>query len=211
MDRARGAQREAGVVRGVRLSENLNEVQHRAEMARLERQRALQVVQALFVPPKEVVQNGALVPGFGEVGNASQQQRETGLRDIEAPRRDVAGGEVKDASSGAMRVVHPHIPDALFRGVRFSPRATGQAAKQLVEEGRPVDRPPRAIAADQPEDFNQWPILVEIPRRGCERAEQRAVVQKAPGDQVHDLAVALDHALHAKQLRAEQLAALAVH
>jgi len=153
MDRACGAQREAGLVGGACLSENLDEVQHRAEMAWLERQGAPQVVKALVVPPEQVVQNSAFMPGLGEVGNASQQQRETRLRDVEASRRDIAGGQVENAGRSAMGVVHPHVPDALFRGIRFSRRAAGQAAKQLVKEGRPADRPSRAIAADQPEYF----------------------------------------------------------
>jgi hypothetical protein len=41
--------------------------------------------------------------------------------------------------------------------------------------------------------------------------QQGAVVEQAPGDQVHDLAVALDHALHSQQAGSEHLPALAFH
>src|SRR3954468_13280184 len=52
--------------------------------------------------------------------------------------------------------------------------------------------------------------LMEIARSRRQRPEKRAVVHEAPGDQVHDLAVALDGALHAEEPRAEELAALAL-
>src|SRR3954452_3349481 len=52
--------------------------------------------------------------------------------------------------------------------------------------------------------------LMEIARRRRERPEERAVVHKAPGNQVHDLAVALDRALHAEEPSAQKLAALAL-
>src|SRR5690606_35522913 len=52
---------------------------------------------------------------------------------------------------------------------------------------------------------------MKIPRRGGERAEERAVVEEAPGHEVHDLAVALDDALYAKKPSAEELGALGLH
>jgi len=177
MDRARSAQCETGVVRSVYGAKNFHKVQHGAEMARLELEGAAQVVQALLVPSQQVIKHSALVPGLGEIGNAAQEQRESGLGDVVAPRGEVAGGEVEDARGSAMRVVHPDVPDALFGRFGIGARAARQAAEQLVEEGRSVDRPPRAVAANQPKNLNQWPILVEIARRGCERPEQCAVVQ----------------------------------
>jgi hypothetical protein len=146
------------------------------------------------------------VPGLGEIGNTAQQQRETGLGDVVAPRGEVAGGEVERARGCAVRVVHPDVPDALFGGFGIGAQRSAPVGGTAVEEGRSVDRPPRAVIADQSKNLNQWPILVEIARRGCERTEQCAVVQKAPGHQVHHLAVALDHTLYAEQARAEQLA-----
>src|SRR6185503_6950423 len=175
MDRARGTQCETGIVRGARRSQNFDKVQHGAEMARLELQGAAQVAQALLVPSQQVKKHSALVPGLGEIGNAAQEQRESGLRDVVAPRGEVAGSEVEYARGGAVRVVHPDVPDALFGGIGFSGHTARQSTEQLVEEGRSVDRPPHAVTADQSKNLNQWPILVEIARRGCERTEQGAV------------------------------------
>src|SRR5579871_2849392 len=53
--------------------------------------------------------------------------------------------------------------------------------------------------------FSPKGILVEIPRRRCERSEQTTVVVKPARDQMDHVAVALDQALDAEQARAEQL------
>ena len=155
MDRARRAQREARVGLGARGAQDLHEVQHGGEVARLELQRAPQVVQAFIVAPKEVVQHGALVPRLGEVRNASQQHGEAGFRDVEAPCRDIPRGEVQGLGGAMVRMVHPHVPDPIlgFRGLYA--RTAGQAAEQLIEKGGCPDGPPGAIAANQPENFNQ--------------------------------------------------------
>ena len=107
MDRARGAQREARLGLGARGAQDLREVQHGGEVARLELQRAAQVVQAFIVAPKEVVQHGALVPRLGEVRNASQQQvrRVSAMskrRAATSPRGEfqgVRGAMVRDGAS----------------------------------------------------------------------------------------------------------------
>src|ERR1051326_4918043 len=52
--------------------------------------------------------------------------------------------------------------------------------------------------------------LMEIARARFERPEERAVVDEPPSDQMHDVAVALDRALHAEEPRAEQLTSLAL-
>src|SRR5260221_14277876 len=51
---------------------------------------------------------------------------------------------------------------------------------------------------------------MEIARGRFERAEQRAMVHQAPRNEVHDLAIALDRAVHAEKPCAEQLVALAL-
>ena len=101
------------------------------------------------------MQHSALVPGLGEVRNASQQQREAGLRDVEAACRDIAGGKLEGLGSAVVRMVHPHVPDPIlgFRGLHA--RTAGQAAEQLIEKGGCPNGPPGAIAANQPENFNQ--------------------------------------------------------
>ena len=155
MNRARGAERETHLGFGARGPQDLNEVQHGAEVARLELQRAPQVVQAFIVAPKEVVQHGALVPRLGEVRNASQQQGEAGLRDVEAACRDVPGGKLQRLRGAVVRMVHPHVPDPILGFGGLDAGAAGQAAEQLIEKGGCPHGPPGAIAANQPENFNQ--------------------------------------------------------
>lgn len=155
MDRARGAEREARLGLGARGPQDLDEVQHGAEVARLELERALQVVQALIVPPEEVIQHSALVPRLGEVRNASQQQGEAGLRDVEAARRHIPGGELQGLRGAVVRMVHPHVPDPILGFRSFHAGAARQAAEQLIQKRGCPDGPPGAIAADQSENFNQ--------------------------------------------------------
>lgn len=162
MDGARDSQCETHLGRRAGCAQDLDEVQHRAEVARLELERSSQVVQALGVSTQKVIQHGALVPRLGKTGKPSQQRSEARVGDIETLRGDVAGGELESLRGRMMRVMHPHVPDALFGRQGFGGRATRKAAEELVEERRSADRLPRAIAADQPEDFNQRAILVEI-------------------------------------------------
>src|SRR5919201_1033939 len=53
--------------------------------------------------------------------------------------------------------------------------------------------------------------LMEIARGRCQRSEQRAVIDEPLCDQMHDLAVALDAAVHTEEARAEELTALALY
>ena len=135
MDRARRAQREARVGLGARGAQDLHEVQHGAEVARLELQRAAQVVQAFIVAPKEVVQHGALVPRLGEVRNASQQRGEAGFRDVEAPCRDIPRGELQGVRGAMVGMVHPHVPDPILGFGGLDAGAAGQAEEQLIQKG----------------------------------------------------------------------------
>jgi len=135
MDRARRAQREARLGLGARGAQDLHEVQHGAEVARLELQRAAQVVQAFIVAPKEVVQHGALVPRLGEVRNASQQHGEAGFRDVEAPCRDIPRGELQGVRGAVVGMVHPYVPDPIFGFGGLDAGAAGQATKQLIQKG----------------------------------------------------------------------------
>ena len=155
MDRARGAQREARLGFRARGAQDLDEVQHGAEVARLELERAPQVAQALVVPAEEVIEHSALVPRLGEVRNASQQQGEAGFRDVEAPCRDIARGALQRLRGAVVRMVHPHVPDPIL-GFRGLPAGTArQAAEQLIQKGQCPDGPPGAIAADQSEYLGQ--------------------------------------------------------
>src|SRR5688572_7724338 len=107
MDRARGRDgqtRRDARLRRARRAQNFREMQHRAEVARLELERAPDVAQAFGIAPEEIVQSGALVPGLGEVRRAAQQPGEARLGDIVAPRRDVAGREVELERRGSMRM-----------------------------------------------------------------------------------------------------------
>ena len=49
---------------------------------------------------------------------------------------------------------------------------------------------------------------MKIPRARNEPAEKVTVIDESAGDQVHDLALALERAVHGEELRAEQGAAL---
>src|SRR5919201_5691348 len=53
-------------------------------------------------------------------------------------------------------------------------------------------------------------ILVEIARGRYERSEKRALVVEPACDQMHDVAVALDRALHSEKLGAKKFTALAL-
>src|SRR3990170_2281669 len=72
--------------------------------------------------------------------------------------------------------------------------------RRIIGAGRFAPRAPRQTLSD---------CSMEVPGMRLEPAEQRAVVAKAPRDEVHHLAVALDHALHPQQAGAEQLLPLA--
>src|SRR3954465_9361786 len=53
-------------------------------------------------------------------------------------------------------------------------------------------------------------ILVEVARGRCERSEEHAVIKQAACHQMHNVAVALDHAVHREQAGAEELGLLAL-
>src|SRR6185436_2237102 len=95
MDRARRAQGKARLRFGLHRKEDLGEVQDRAEVPRLELERAPDIVQALGVAAEHVVERGALVPGLGEFRRAAQEPRQARLGDVVAPRGDVARGAVE--------------------------------------------------------------------------------------------------------------------
>src|SRR5688500_13356784 len=132
--------RERGIEREVRLAartgaeKDLGEVQHGGKMSRFELERAADVVQALLVAAEQVKKRGALVPGLGEVGRAAQALREARLCEVRARRRYVARSAIQIAGGFVVRMVHPHVPDEIFRRARLRGVAVGKAAKQLVKE-----------------------------------------------------------------------------
>ena len=152
MHRERGVESEARLVRRTGSEQNFREVQHRGEVARLELERAADVVQALAVAVQEVVERRALVSGFGEIGRAPQEQHEAGFGDVVATRGDVARGEVERARGLGVRMVHPHAPDLVFGGRRFRGLAPGEPPEQRIEEGKrpsgPAGSPPRNESED---------------------------------------------------------------
>ena len=74
--RERRGEHEARVVARAFAEHDLGEVQHGGEVARLELERAADVVQAFRVSPEQVVQRGALVPSLGIRGRGAQQERD---------------------------------------------------------------------------------------------------------------------------------------
>ena len=152
------------------------------------------------VAPEQVVERRALVPCLGEIGRPAQEQGEAGFGDVVAPRGDVAGREVQDPGGRGVRVVHPHAPDLVFGLSASSLVAAHRSCRNSCVEERQVPRRPAGAAAfDQAEDLAlalHGAILMEIARGRCERSEEHAVIKQAACHQVHDLAVALDHAVH---------------
>src|SRR5258705_10279360 len=90
VQRERRGEGEARLPRGALAKQDLGEVQHGGEVARLELERAADVVQALGVAPEEIVEGGALVPGLGVLRGTAQENGEARLRDVVALGGDVA-------------------------------------------------------------------------------------------------------------------------
>src|SRR5688572_24022879 len=155
MNRARDAEREVGFGRSARRALDLREMQHGAEVTRLELERARDVAQAVGVATEHVIEHGTLVPGLGEIGRAAQEACEACLRDVVATRGDVAGSEIELLRCGRVRMVHPHIPDALLGGLGLGPCAACEAYEESVEEWRDARGAPSAGAAKEPEDLSQ--------------------------------------------------------
>src|SRR5438067_12645258 len=61
--------------------EDLGEMQHGGEVARLELERAPDVVQALDIAPEQVVERGALVPSLRLTGPRRQERAQARLGD----------------------------------------------------------------------------------------------------------------------------------
>ncbi len=127
-------------------------MQHRGKVPRLELQRAADVAQALGVAAEQVVERGALVPGFGEIGRPAQKPRKPGLRDVVAAGCDVARGELKGMRRAVVRMAHPDVPDLPFGGFRLVRRAAREAAEELIQERQRPRRPPGTPGGDQTED-----------------------------------------------------------
>src|SRR5438874_2815372 len=170
MQRERGGERIARLAARAFAEQDLGEMQHRGKVARLELEGALDIAEAFGVAAEEVIERRALVPGLGIERRAAQEQRKARLGDVVAPRRDIAGRGVERRGGGAMRMVHPHAPDAIFGVGRLDAGTGSQAAEELRERGQIAHRAPLAARRDQTEDFawraGHLKILMEI-ARGC--------------------------------------------
>src|SRR5438477_6817581 len=76
---------------------DLGEMQDGGEMERLELQRTADIVQAFLVPPEQIVEGRALVPGFGIEGYAAQQHCQSRFSNVVAARGNVASGRLEDS------------------------------------------------------------------------------------------------------------------
>src|SRR5262245_60424874 len=106
MQRKRGAKGEASLFSRASGEQQLAEVQHRAEGARRELERAADVGEALRVAGEKVIERGPLVPRLREIRRAAQQARKARLGDVVAARGDVARRLRQDFGGGAVRVIH---------------------------------------------------------------------------------------------------------
>src|SRR3954454_24369910 len=181
MQREGRGEREARLLGGAVAEQDLGEMQHRGEVARLELERATDVVQALGIAAEQVVERGALVPGLGELRGAAQQDREPRLGDVVALGGDVARRGVEGSGGGAVRMVHPRAPNAVLGLVRFAAGAAAQATEELHQRWQVAGGAPLAPAGDESEDLDlsaghPWMILMEIARRRFERPEELAVI-----------------------------------
>src|SRR5687768_15606946 len=105
---------EARLLCGALSEEDLGEMQHGGKVPRLELQRAVNILQALGISSEEIVERGALVPRFGVLRRAAQQNGEARLGDVVALGGDVARRGVENGGGGPMGMMHPRPPDAVF-------------------------------------------------------------------------------------------------
>jgi len=69
---------------------DLREMEDGGEVARLELESALDVMQALLVASLQVIEGGALVPGLGIERRAAQKRCQPGFSNVVTPGGDVA-------------------------------------------------------------------------------------------------------------------------
>src|SRR3954471_3501656 len=108
MERERRGEGVARFGRRAFAEEDLGEVQHGGEVARLQLERAPDVVQAFDIAPEEVVERGALVPSLGIGGRGAQQRAEARLGDVVALGGNVARRRVERRRRRAVRMMHPY-------------------------------------------------------------------------------------------------------
>src|SRR5438874_6910334 len=114
MQAERCGERIARLYAGAALQADLGEVQHGGEMTRLELERAPDVLQAFLVPAEKVVERSALVPRLGIERCAAQERAQPRFGDVVTTRGDVAGCRVQRRRGGAVRMVHPDVPDLVL-------------------------------------------------------------------------------------------------
>src|SRR5690349_11465089 len=153
MERQRRRERVARFGRGAIAEPDFSEMKDGGEMARLELEGPLDVVQALLVPPQQVVERRALVPRLGVERRAAQERRQPGFSNVVASRGDIASRRFKDARCGAVRVIHPDAPDAVFGLQRLGGRAGTQAPEKLRQLGEIGGRTAATASGDQAEDL----------------------------------------------------------
>jgi len=146
------------------------------------------------------------MPCLGEVRKVAQKQRQSRLRNVVATGGNVARSQIEGMRGRAMGMVHPQVPDTVFRGncLIFVP-ASAEAAKQRVQRGGAARRSAAASVGDQPESLcvnsHQLQLMlalsVKIARMHGQTTEQFVVVEQLMCHEMHDLAFAFDHSLNA--------------
>src|SRR5215813_9586793 len=112
--------------------QNLAQPAQRAKVARLELERALDIVHAFVVPLLEIVERGAFVPSLGKVRPRTQQAVQSGLGDIIEMTGDIVCGALQGPGRQVMRMVHPQLPDLVFEPPRVALGCT-QPLEELVQ------------------------------------------------------------------------------
>ena len=130
-------------------------MQHGGEMTRLELERAPDVLQAFLVPAEKVVKRSALVPRLGIERCAAQERGQPRFGDVVTTRGDVAGCRVERRRGGAVRMVHPDVPDLVLGVERLGCRAGAQPLKKLTEFRQVAGRTAAAPSGDEAEDVRR--------------------------------------------------------
>ena len=128
---------ESRELRVARAAVDFAERAQRAEMPRLERERAVQGDEARGVVAGEVVKGRLLVPGLGPVRAMAHERSEPRLGDFVAASSKIARSEVERALGFLAPVIHPGAPDLLldaFGGLRLA--AGGKRVKKPSQARR---------------------------------------------------------------------------
>ena len=153
MQRQSRGERIACLVRRAITEPNFREMEDRGEVARLELECALDVLQALLVASLQVVERGAIVPGLGIERGAAHERRQPGFSDVVAPCSDVARCGFEDGRCGTVRMMHPDAPDAVLGLCCFGCRACAESFEKMRQLCKVAGRPSATTSGNQAEDL----------------------------------------------------------